>query len=246
MHPHPAQEAVLAFWRARSEAETRQAASGRRDTGRRGAVTAGTHLAGFEEIIAREFVDAGFQPSCVRRRSGIQLPGFYRPAKKWDVLVMEQDLLTAAIEFKSQVGPSFGNNFNNRAEEAVGNAVDIWRAFEEGTFGSVRPWLGYFFVLEETPKSTRALGLPSTTFPVDPVFDGSSYRDRYLILFQRLMRERLYDAVCFLTATAGPESVIYEPAEELSFATFASKIAGRATEIRSLLQTRSLRLDGRG
>jgi len=36
-----------------------------------------------------------------------------------------------AIELKSRVG-SFGNNVNNRTEEAIGNAADIWRAYEEG------------------------------------------------------------------------------------------------------------------
>jgi len=237
---HPAQKAVLSFWDARDAAAARQAASGRTDAGRRGAVTAGNHLTGLEEIVCKEFVDAGFDPSSIRRKTGIELPGFYRPAKKWDVVVLEAGLLVAAIEFKSQVGPSFGNNFNNRTEEAIGSAVDVWRAYEAGRFGSTRPWLGYFFILEDAPESTRPVSLPSTIFPVDPVFDGSSYRDRYLVLCQRLIRERLYDAACFLTATAGPQSTIYEPAEELSFAAFASKIAGRATEIKSLLDTRAI------
>ena len=48
-----------------------------------------------------------------------------------------------AVEFKSQVGPSFGNNFNNRTEEAIGNAEDIWTAYREGRFGRHRaPLLG--------------------------------------------------------------------------------------------------------
>jgi len=33
--------------------------------------------------------------------------------------------LVAAIEAKSQVGPSFGNNFNNRTEEATVNRCQI-------------------------------------------------------------------------------------------------------------------------
>ena len=37
--------------------------------------------------------------------------------------------LLAVIELKSQVGPSFGNNFNNRTEEAIGSAVDFWTAY---------------------------------------------------------------------------------------------------------------------
>jgi hypothetical protein len=72
----------------------------------------------------------------------------------------------AALEFKSQVGPSFGNNFNNRTEEAIGSATDVWRAYEEGTYGTVRPWLGYVFLLEETDKSTAPVRISQTVFPV--------------------------------------------------------------------------------
>ena len=64
------------------------------------------------------------------------LPGYYRPEKKWDLLVVSNNQLVTAIEFKSQVGPSFGNNFNNRVEEAVGSATDIWTAYREKRFGT--------------------------------------------------------------------------------------------------------------
>ena len=74
------------------------------------------------------FVDNGFPRHTIKRTARIELPGFYRPTKKWDLVVIDQGKLVAAIELKSQVGPSFGNNFNNRTEEAIGNAVDVWRA----------------------------------------------------------------------------------------------------------------------
>jgi len=41
------------------------------------------------------------------------------------MLVINEGRLIAALEFKSHVGPSFGNNFNNRAEEAIGTAHDL-------------------------------------------------------------------------------------------------------------------------
>jgi hypothetical protein len=238
---HPAEQAVRAFWYARSQAAAKQTATGRTDAGERGAVTAGIHLAALENIVAEEFVTAGFALESVRRKTGIGLPGYYRPAKKWDIVVVEDGYLVAAIEFKSQVGPSFGNNFNNRVEEAIGSAVDVWRAYEEGTFGTVRPWLGFFFLLEEAPGSTVPVSLPPTTFPVESIFNQTSYKDRYRILCRRLLRERLYDAACFLTSSADPASAINEPEDELSFASFASKIAGRAVEIQAARSTRRLR-----
>ena len=149
------------------------------DTGTRSAVTAGIHLAALEDIVVNEFIAAGFTTESVRRKTGIELPGYYRPAKKWDIVVIEEGYLVAAIEFKSQVGPSFGNNLNNRIEEA--------------------------------PGSTRPISLPTTTFPVESIFEGTSYKDRYQILCRRLIRERLYDAACFLTSSADPASPISEP-----------------------------------
>ncbi len=105
------------------------------------------------ELMESIFIDAGFAPSSISRRSAVQLPGYFRPEKKWDLVVVHGDALAAAIEFKSHVGPSFGNNYNNRTEEAIGNATDIWTAYREGLFGTVRPWLGYLMLLEEAPKS---------------------------------------------------------------------------------------------
>jgi hypothetical protein len=73
----------------------------------------------------------------------LTLPGFFRPTKLWDLLVIRDRELVAALAFKSHVGPSFGNNFNNRAEEALGTAADFWTAFREGAFGKTpRPFLG--------------------------------------------------------------------------------------------------------
>ncbi len=119
--------------------------------------------------------------------------------------------------------------------------MDIWRAYEEGTIGPTRPWLGYFFLLEEATASTRAVSAPLTAFPIEPIFSGTSYRDRYRILCRRLLRERLYDGACFLTSSPTPHSPINEPDDELTFAVFAAKIAGRAAEIQALKATSRLR-----
>ena len=52
---------------------------------------------------------------------------YFRPNKKWDFIVVVEGQLVAAREAKSQVGPSFGNNFNNRTEEAT-TAEDSFRS----------------------------------------------------------------------------------------------------------------------
>jgi hypothetical protein len=65
-----------------------------------------------------------------RVRALLTLPGYFRPTKLWDLLVIHKSELIAAIELKSQVG-SFGNNFNNRTEEAIGTAHDLWTAYRQ-------------------------------------------------------------------------------------------------------------------
>jgi hypothetical protein len=149
-------------------------------------------------------------------------------------LVIVEGKLVAAIEFKSQIGPSFGNNFNNRTEEAIGSASDLWAAYREGAFKpSARPWLGYLMMLEECAASTKSVRTWEPFFRVFPEFVGSSYKQRYEILLTKLVRERLYDAACFILSDsmASPEGVYQEPSEELSFQNFVTSLLGRAKAI---------------
>ena len=82
----------------------------------------------------------------------------FRPTKEWDLLGGKgTGQLILALEAKSQVGPSFGNNFNNRTEEAMGSALCLWTAYREGAFNkTVRPWLGYMFLLTGLPGLSHA------------------------------------------------------------------------------------------
>ncbi len=229
----PHEDAVLGFWSTRAAQAAKNELEGKADQGERGAITGGKHLDPIRELIAELFVSAGVAPENIYRSKGITLPGYYRPSKDWDLVVTDNNRLIAAIELKSQVGPSFGNNFNNRTEEALGNATDIWRAFQEGSFGELRPWLGYVFVLEEAAGSIKAVRLPRMQFPPDPEFIGSSYKDRYGILCERLIRERLYDAVWFVS-TSADGSIIDEPKPGLRFSDFKAALLGRVAQVQSL------------
>jgi hypothetical protein len=122
------QSAVQAFWDARERQQRKQIEAGRIDAGTRGAVTGGTQMGALETLLTDVLVAAGLSRNNIRARTALALPGYYRPEKKWDLLVVADGQLLLAVEFKSQVGPSFGNNFNNRTEEAIGNAEDVWTA----------------------------------------------------------------------------------------------------------------------
>jgi hypothetical protein len=161
----------------------------------------------------------------------LELPGYYRPEKKWDLLVVSGGQLVTAVEFKSQVGPSFGNNYNNRVEEAIGNATDIWTAFRERRLGPTRPFLGYFFLLEDDPAVHRPVRPSEPYFPVDPIFANASYAERYEVLCQRLVYERLYDGACLTLAANATPTRVSHPAAELDFRQFVAKIQGHARGI---------------
>src|SRR5690606_31489474 len=111
-------------------ARQKQIEAGRSDAGSRGAVTAGKNMDGFVALMI-DLVEAnGLKDATIVRegRIPLTLPGYFRPTKQWDMLVLRESRLVAALELKSQVG-SFGNNFNNRTEEAIGTAQDLWTAF---------------------------------------------------------------------------------------------------------------------
>jgi len=176
----------------------------------------------------------GLPLGSIHHEKRIEIPGWYRSEKKWDLLVVLDGRLLAAVEFKSQVGPSFGNNFNNRTEEAIGSASDLWAAYREGAFApSARPWLGYLMMLEDCAASTKAVRCAEPFFRVFPEFRGASYKQRYQILLTKLVRERLYDAACLILSDSntGPQGAFREPSPELCFINFASSFLNRVRPV---------------
>ncbi len=130
-------QAVSHYWLTRKSQKEKQKNRGVSDAGLRSAVTGGAQMDGFIALFKDLIVDAGMSSLFIHEKKALQLPGFFRPTKEWDLLLIKDGQLIVAIEAKSQVGPSFGNNFNNRTEEAMGSALDLWTAFREGAFMEV-------------------------------------------------------------------------------------------------------------
>jgi hypothetical protein len=227
--------AIKHFWATReTQAQKQAVSSGTKDAGARSAVTGGAQMNGFINLVRDLLCENGLPRAQVFCERCVELPGWYRPEKKWDLLIVSEAQLLAGIEFKSQVG-SFGNNYNNRTEEAIGSASDLWAAYREGAFKpSARPWLGYLMLLEEAPGSMTPVRAKEPHFKVFPEFKNASYSQRYEVLLTKLVRERLYDAACFLisNATDGPKGRYREPALELNFANFISSLLAKAIAIK--------------
>ena len=187
---------------------------------------------GFIQLMTELILEAGIREEHIFRNTALELPGFFRPTKEWDLLVVRDGQLILAQEAKSQVGPSFGNNFNNRTEEAMGSALDLWTAFREGAFNrTIRPWLGYMFVLEDCEASRRPVKVKEPHFKVFLEFVNTSYAKRYELFCRKLVRERHYNAAAFLTSDPkiGIEGKFTEPAEDLSFLQFAKSLVAHVS-----------------
>ena len=226
-------EAIRHFWQTR----TKQGAAAQENNNERSSVTGGKQLDGFISLISGLVVASGVPDPHVYRHSRCELPGFYRPTKDWDLVVVAKGELLAAMEFKSQVGPSFGNNFNNRTEEALGNAADILAAYEEGAFKpSQKPWLGYLMLLEDTARSLSPVSVAEHHFKVFREFKGASYAKRYELLCLKLVRKQLYDAACFMLSPriAVDTGEFSEPNPEVSLRQFLASLTGRAVAFAKL------------
>ncbi len=214
-------KAIEQFWHIR---HAQQQKSTPKDTGNRRAVTGGKQLDGFIELLV-DFIEAqGIPKTCIITKGGT-LPGFFRVTKNWDLLVISpKGQLVVVIELKSQVG-SFGNNFNNRTEEALGSAVDLWTAHRESAFTHPSPpWLGYLLVVERSPKSTQTVGVRSPHFAAFPEFSDTSYLERYDLLCQKLMLERHYNAAALLWTEPSQTFGSLSPSTALE--TFLQQLAG--------------------
>lgn len=164
-------------------------------------VRAGKNMDGFVDLVTKLVRSNGLPLAQIHLdKAVLTLPGYFRPTKLWDMLVMQDGRLIAALEFKSQVG-SFGNNFNNRSEEAIGTAHDFWTAYRDGAFGEhPRPFVGWLMLVEDAPKSRSPVSNQSPHFSVFPAFENASYLLRYDILCKRLIQENLYTAATVIAS----------------------------------------------
>lgn len=220
-------QAVAAYWRGRLAQARKQKRSGVRDAGTRGEVTGGHQLDAFGAILVELAHKAGFKQSEVSFLPPLAVPGWYRPQKKWDFAVCRNGRLVAVAELKSQSG-SFGNNCNNRTEEVIGLAHDFWVAYREKTFGLVpQPWLGYFFLLEDSERSRTPVKLHPSAIPPLEKFADTSYQDRYRILCETLMLERDFSATSLVLSQRPvrlSDASFSEPEPGLSFASFCKSL----------------------
>lgn len=239
-------KAVRKFWETRDDG---------------GGVLGGKTLDPFLEII-KKVVDASrLEGSEIYTgKYTAQLPGYFRPHKAWDAVILHKGELIAAIEFKSQVG-SIGNNFNNRSEEVLGSSLDLVTAIEEAAFGDeANIFRGYLIVVEKSANTMATPQINMKYFPVMPGFllderergvsyqvkedgtyptaTGVSYLQRYDIMCKRLMIKNLYNATALIASpipVSGQDGGMYESVSaETSMKTFLIKLGNHCEVVASI------------
>lgn len=224
-----ARAGVIQFWSGRSSALDND--EERRQGGERAGVLGGKNMDGFLALVEGLVRRNGLPDAEIHTvsRPMLTLPGYFRPTKLWDVLVIDRGALVAAVELKSHVGPSFGNNFNNRTEEAIGTAHDLWTAIRENALGEQpRPFLGWLILVEDCAKSRAPVRDRSPHFPVFPEFRGASYLVRYEVLCRRMIQEGLYTQATVLASerAAVADGAYSDLSQITGLKAFAAGLAG--------------------
>jgi hypothetical protein len=231
-----AADAVRFFWNSRNSAMTRQAENGRIDQGGRSGVTAGKNMDYFAKLLHDVVKHSGMIGAEIFSTKGkVTLPGFLGQSKDWDLVVIWQNQLVAAIELKSQVGPAFGNNFNNRTEEAIGTAHDFWLAVKHNAIETHPELFVGWLILVEDAAGSRKPGIRELTKPFAslPEFRKASYLQRYEIFCKKLVAEALYTQTAILasTHTGGMTGDYSDMSPETSFKNFVMDFASRMANI---------------
>jgi hypothetical protein len=230
--------AIESFWDARRRNRAEQEARGVIDVGNRAEVTGGTQLGGLTLLIADLLMEAGLDQLDIKTRSRLQLPGYFRSEKQWDLLVVTQaggvNRLVLAIEFKSMVG-STGKNLNNRADEIIGVGHDLQVALRESLLGAdvPMPFVGFVVLVEDLREINQPVRSAAPYFKTDPIFTNKTYAERWDILCQRLVSEKLYTATCceMIDRLANHRSL----SRQNSFQAFAAAVEGHAVTFRKSL-----------
>lgn len=217
-------------------------------------VRSGKTLDAFVELFTWVVHNNGLPNATVITGRQAQLPGYFRPTKSWDVLIMNHDKLIVAIELKS-IADSFGKNANNRNEEALGSGIDIKEAFEENAFeGLTRLFTGYLILVEDCDDTLSSVQIQMKHFRAMEAFmlhpktrseeyvrnqegtfspiDGVSYMKRFDILCRRLMQKNLYTAASIVKT---PRSAILDG--EFSFVSKDTSIKAFLASLASHVET---------
>jgi hypothetical protein len=215
-------QAIQRWINAKEAQALRSRENGNAQGGTRSEVTGGLHLRGINQLIIDEIAATGATGLEMRVDRQAVLAGWYRPAKAWDLVVLQHGTPVLAVEYKSMAG-SVGNNLNNRADEVFGIAEDARQAELRGI---LPPNLrrAYIYLLELTPSVIKPVGTGRPFGRPDMIFSGASYFDRVAIMCDRMREAGLYHLVWVLGVMRNPLRFAEPSAAEVGWDRFVSDL----------------------
>ena len=210
--PKYAREAVRFYWETRSRQLQKQRDAGGSDRGSRSAVTGGAQMNGFIELLTKLVIEAGIDRAHIYYDQALELPGYFRPNKKWDFIVNVNGQLVAAL--KANVSSDSFSADDRDAQGAICDALDLWAAYRTSPSSQPRPWVGLLMFREEA--------LPSN----EQRTEISPQAQKCMAFCRRLFLERIYDsaAVMLCHPEAGSAGEYSDLGDELTFHSLATSL----------------------
>jgi len=212
-----ARTAVKQFWSEWKKSSTKKPMVGGMD--------------GFIDLIA-DIVHANglTRANLLQQGQPVSLPGHFSPTQSWDLVVINEGRLIAAMKLDSVPGELLANHVGMGCKEVLSMAMELRAAYRGNIFGETRqPFVGYLVLLEDAPSSRCPVAEVSPHFPIFPEFRNTSYANRYNTLCEKLMREGLYtSAAVILTSRSASKSGVYSEISELTgLNSFVAGLAAR-------------------
>lgn len=190
-----------------------------------------SRLEGFHALVSRILTDNGLPEARVHTRHGLELPGFFMPTRPWDIVVMHEGRLVAALAIRVRTAQSLENGFVALGEEALCTGKEMDALCRKQAFGpGLRPWFGWLVLLEDGSALTRPTAVAPTLLQVVPEYRYSTHAEWYELLLRKLERERLFDTCALLLCPEErQQSGNYrEPARDLGGKRFLAHLASHA------------------
>jgi hypothetical protein len=156
---------------------------------------------GFADLITDIVSNNGLSKSSVlwQQDQHVSLPGHFFSTQLWDLVVVNEGKLVAAIKLNYQLRGSIDNHDTRDYREVLSMSMELRAAYRQGIFRETRkPFVGYLVLIEDAPTLRKPINDVSPFFPLLPEFRGASYAERINILSEKLMVENLYSAVAVI------------------------------------------------
>lgn len=189
-------------------------------------------LEGFQALVSRLLADNDLPDARVHTHHELKLPGFFMPTRKWDMVVMHEGRLVAALRIKARTARSLEKGLVAMIEEAISTGTEMDTLSRKQAFGpGLRPWFGWLVLLEDSPAITQPLPATETFFRILDEYRDSSQAGRCERILRDLERHRHFDACSLLLCNEErKQSGDYrEPARDLGIKRFLAHLAGHAS-----------------